>query len=48
MNSNQQILQDQTDSNENSSSLKTFALAIMAGLAFWGSLFALLFISLVS
>jgi len=28
--------------------LKTFALAIITALAFWGSLFALLFISLVS
>jgi hypothetical protein len=48
MNPNQEILQDQTDSNENSSSLKTLAFAVITGLVFWGSLFALLFISLVS
>jgi len=48
MNPNQEILQDQTDSNENSSSLKTLAFAVITGFVFWGSLFALLFISLVS
>jgi len=48
MNQQNQAIQDGTECNDNSGSIKTLLAAVFTGLVFWSSLFALLFFCLTS
>lgn len=48
MSQTKEIITENADSTEHSSSLKTLLVAVFTGLVFWTSLFALLFFCLTS